>query len=211
MVNTLLVYDDSDADLGDFFKDCYSFTNSVLLKDVDSSVHSIDGRTLSEVSISIKTNALNMNPFIFISYTHGSETELLKNGLSPFVSTNCNHNFFVNSFSYCFACYAGKQLGKVLVENGAKCFVGYSKSVQIQIYFSFKAHFIECATQGIISFFNGKTVLESINDMKNKYTSKIDEFYETDMLTASLFLNNRDAIIYHGDTKLTKSDFILKK
>lgn len=209
MINTLLVYDNNDSVLGDFFEDCSILTQAHLSPKGDFNIDTVSSRALNEVAISIKTNRLNVNPFLFISYSHGSENELLKNGSTPFVSSTKNHTCFVNSFSYCFACSSGKDLGKILVDNGSRCFVGYSKAVFVQLFFNAKQHFVECATHGIKSFIDGKTIHESITEMKNKYTEKIDEFYLSDMLTASLFLHNRDALISHGNTSLKRDDFLL--
>lgn len=209
MINTLLVYDENDTVLGDFFGDCFNSTQTHLSTEKDLFIDSVNSRSLNEASILFKATRLNGKPFLFISYSHGSENELLKNGCTPFVSVTNNHTCFVNSFSYCFACSSGKQLGKTLVENGSKCFIGYNKEVYIQLFFNAKTHFVECATHGIKSFFDGKTIHETIVDMKMKYTEKIDEFYKKDMLTASLFLHNRDAIISHGDTSLKIDSFIV--
>ena len=209
MIKTLLVYDNKDANLGDFFEDCFSNSNTHLAACPDIEIDSINSRALNELTILLKTSSLNNNPFLFISYSHGSENELLQNGYVPYVSETINHTCLKNSFSYCFACHTGKKLGKTLVDNGTKCFIGYNNEVYIQLFFNAKPHFVECATHGLKSFIEGKSIEKTIVDMKEKYTEKIDEFYIKDMLTASLFLHNRDSLVYYGNSSMVIEDFII--
>ena len=207
MVNTLLVCDNNDKELGQFFKKCHSKIESIL----DSSGHqfkpiSIMGNASFEMLVSINAAAINSKPFLFVSYSHGSDNELLQNGVTPFLSTANGIDCLENSFAYCYACKSGSILGKELCENGALCFIGYSQNVQIQIYFGAEDALIECATCGIQSFVEGNTTGYTFKVIKEKYTDCIDAFYLKDMLTASLFMQNRDALVLHGDSELTIND-----
>lgn len=205
MINAILTYDNRDVKLGEFFNLCanktkYSMTEGIYCQEINS-------QSLHELTIKIRTDAVNQNPFLFISFTHGTETELLKGGNIPFLSTTINEKGLTNSLSYCFACHSGKKLGNTLVENGALAFVGYDKEVIVQIFFNALDRFVDCATSGIIYFIGGMNLNESIVKMKEKYTECVDHFYLRDMIIASSFMENRDALVLLGNRELTIEDF----
>ncbi len=207
MINTLLVCDNNDIGLGDFFEKCRIETDRIF----NASKHQfesivVSGNAIFEMVVPINAKSINSNPFLFASYSHGSDSELLKSGITPFLSVDYEVDCLNNSIAYCFACKAGKSLGKVLCENGTLCFIGYTENVTIQKYFGAEDAFIECAVCGIQSFIGGNTTGQMLDSIKEKYTEYIDEFYPKDMLTATLFMKNRDALILHGDSELTIGD-----
>jgi hypothetical protein len=112
-----------------------------------------------------------------------------------------------NSLSYCFACYSGKELGHTLIDNGALAFVGYENEVTIQKFFGAMDSFVECATCGLKYFFSEMSLANSISLMKEKYTDCMDRFYSRDMIIASSFMENRDALVLLGKKDLTIKDF----
>ena len=151
--------------------------------------------------MNIGDQAMNIweNIKIFISYTHGSKTELLVNGLTPFLSSSLNIDYLQQSVTYCFACYAGEELGKLLVDNGTVAFIGYNDKVTVQRFFNAEKYFVECATYGIKSLLNNRSIKETTIDIKEKYNECIDELYLKDFPSASLLMENRDCLIYYGD------------
>ena len=207
MINAILTYDNRDEKLGDFFDLCATKTKDSIADDIN--LYEINSQSLNELTIQFRTETLNQYPFLFISFTHGTETELLKDGAIPFLSVTLNHEKLINSLSYCFACSAGKKLGIFLIENGALGFVGYNKDVTIQIFFDAMSSFVDCATCGIIYFINGMSLADSIALMKVKYTECMDSFYLRDMIIASSFMENRDALVLFGNSELTIKDFII--
>lgn len=200
MINTIIAYDNTDPDLGEFFEKCATKTK----ENTDSSFNivEINSPSLNELNIQLKTDWVNDKAFLFISYSHGSETELLKNGITPFISDSISATCLKNSISYCFACNAGKKLGQSLIDNGAIAFIGFKEEVKIQKFFNAFNSFIDCATSGIIFFFKGDDLSNSIEKMKGKYTDYLDQFYLTDMITASWFMEQRDSLVLLGDKKI---------
>lgn len=205
MINTIIAYDNADPDLGAFFEKCATKTK----ENTDSSFNiiEINSQSLNDLNLQLKADTVNDKAFLFISYTHGSETALLKNGIAPFISDSINVTCLKNSFSYCFACNAGKKLGQALIDNGAIAFVGFNDEVKIQKFFNAFHCFIDCATSGIIFFFNGDDLANSIRKMKAKYTDYLDQFYLKDMLTASWFMEQRDSLVLFGDKNTSILDF----
>lgn len=207
MINLILASDTEDAVLGDFLANCSIETSNMLNGGYSYDVRELNGSNLNDLMLFLTANAFNSNPFLFISYTHGSRTELLRDAMYPILSTTLNKGCLKNSFAYCFACDAGIELGPTLIDDGTLCFIGYDNTVRVQKYFDAPKRLIECATEGLRAFMNGKDCGESFDDMISKYTSTIDEIYQTDTILASLFMHNRDALVIHGDEKLTINNF----
>ncbi len=207
MTNALIVCDNNDSNLGIFFEKCKIKIERLLASlDFDFKSSVISGNAAFELAVPIMANTINSNPFLFVSYTHGSENELLQNGNIPFLSIDINMNSLKNSLAYCYACKAGKILGKELCVNDSLCFIGYKENVTVQMFFGAEDAFIECAVCGIEALVAGNTTGQALNIMKDKYTKCIDDFYSKDMLTATLFMENRDALVLHGNTELTIED-----
>jgi hypothetical protein len=205
MINTLLIYDNLDADLGDFFDQCALYTRNFTNESYN--IIELNNNNLNELNFQLKTSLFNTDNFLCISYTHGSETELLSLARIPFLSEQININAVQNSFAYCFACHAGKQLGYSMVNNGALAFVGFKDELKIQVFFYAFDRFISCATAGIKYFFSGMSIYDSVIKMKNEYTTCIDDFYEIDLIVASCFMEHRDALVILGNPNLQITDF----
>jgi len=208
MINSLLVCDTSDTHIGSFLEKCKIQTLEILnsVKNIFQ-IDEISGKIVFDIIVPLKAKSYNNSSFLFISYTHGSKTELLQNGITPFISDKIETACLKNSFSYCFACKAGSILGKTICNIGALSFIGYNKAINIQKYFGAEDYFIDCAVSGIKAFIEGKTTEDVLKYIKEKYNESIDEFYQKDMLTSSLFMDNRDALVLHGNKKLTINDF----
>lgn len=205
MINTILIYDNLDADLGDFFHQCAFYTRNFTNESYN--IIELSNNNLNELNFQLKTSLINTESFLCISYTHGSETELLSLARIPFLSEQINISSLQNSFAYCFACHAGKKLGHSMVKNGALAFVGFTDELKIQVFFNAYDRFISCATSGIKYFFKGMSIYESVINMKNEYTTCIDDFYEIDLIVASCFMEHRDALVILGNPSLQITDF----
>lgn len=208
MINTLLVCDNNDSVLGDFFGKCKVETEQLIASSgLEIQKIDISGNTAFDVAVPMAANSINSNPFLFVSYTHGSEDELLKSGTVSFLSTNSDGNVLKNSIAYCYACEAGKNFGKEICENGTLCFIGYKDIVAVQKFFGAEDAFIECAVCGIKVLLAGNTTGEAFTAIKEKHTEYIDDFYSRDMLTAMIFMQNRDALVMHGDPEQSLMEY----
>lgn len=205
MINTILIYDNNDEDLGEFFEKCATLTKE--RTDSNFNIAEINSQSLNELTLQIRAESVNEKAFLFVSYTHGSDSELLKSGITPFISESINATSLKNSLSYCFACHAGKKLGHNLIKNGALAFVGFMDELKIQMFFNALNYFVDCATSGIIFFLNGENLGDSIKKMKNKYTECIDQYYIIDIVIASWFMEHRDSLVTIGNTDLKLKDF----
>jgi len=207
MINSIIVSDSNDEILGQFYEKCKLKSEHILKqskKGIKTNI--IPSNAAFDIVLPMQLPNINKDRFIFISYTHGSKTELLQSGSIPFISSSDNENQLKNAFAYCFACEAGNILGKGLCENGTLAFIGYNTNVTVQIYFGALDSFIECATSGLAALVSGMSFKDVYLSMKEKYNDCIDEFYKKDLLTASLFMDNRDALVLHGNGGLTIDD-----
>jgi len=205
MVKTLIVSDTKDSILGGFFESCKQEVDTIL----DSNKFEkkiIDGNKAFEVLLPLKVKNFNSKPFLFVNFSHGIEDKLLQNASNEFLSLTINIECTQNAFVYCYACKAGKVLGKEICNDETLCFIGYEEDVIIQEFFNAKDAFVDCATFGLRSFVNGSTSKQVFNSIKEKHTKYIDEFYIRDMLTASLFMQNRDALCIYGNLNLSITD-----
>ncbi len=208
MINTILTYDNQDENLGDFFDRCATATKEG--SNPDFNIHEINSQALNELNIQLRVNQVNDMPFLFVSFTHGSENKLLKAGKVPFISDTINASCLKNSFAYCFACHAGKKLGNSIIENGAMAFLGFKDELKIQKFFDAFDCFIDCSTSGILFFISGYNLSESVEQMKKRYTDYVDQFYLKDMILASWFMEHRDALVLLGKTDISISDFYIQ-
>ena len=207
MINALVVCDDHDIEVGDFFNKCRTKTGKIFTTfKLQIEKTEVAGNMVFEMVVPMLANNINSKPFLFVSYSHGSENELLKNGTTPFISIDYEVKCLKNSVAFCYACKAGKNLGKELCKNGTLCFIGYDEDVTIQTYFGAEDSFIESATIGVKFFVEGYSTGQTLKLIKDIYTKFIDDFYLKDMLTATLFMHNRDALILHGNSELTIND-----
>lgn len=206
MINSLLVYDNQDEDLGSFFQKCGEEVSKVCELNKNIEIQKISDGVVFSMLVPMRAGEINSKKFIFVSFTHGSETELLQNS-DPFVSINDDKNCLRNSFAYCFACSAGKSLGANLIKEDTLSFIGYKSEISIQTLFNREDLFVECAVAGINAFVKGKTVKESFDITVAKYNTNIDKIYTEDMPTASLLMENRDGLILHGNQNLCIDDF----
>lgn len=202
MIDLILAFDNEDSELGVFFSRCAEIVSDSMTH--DWSCISIPSNSLNEIHLEIRVHQFKGN-FIFASFTHGSDSSLLSSGKS-FIKSSFPRNYLANSFSYCFACHSGKNLGPSLVKNGTLSFIGYSDQVTFVV--GYIEVFASCAVDGLISFKNGATISESLSHKKQKYTDTIDYLYSIDFLAASVLMENRDCLVLHGNGGLSNADFI---
>ena len=202
MIYLIVAFDNEDDKLGIFFSRCAEN----VIKSIDEGWNciSIDSRSLNDVHLKIRTGQFRGN-FIFISFTHGSESTLSASG-SRFLQSPVEPNYLANSFSYCFACKAGKILGRELVEKGTHTFMGYVAEVNFVV--GYVDVFANCAVEGFLQFCNGSNIFESFILKKSKYTEEIDNVYKDNYLVASVLMDNRDCMVLYGKTEMQVNDFI---
>ena len=198
MTNLLLMADDEDADLGDFFRLC-----AEKVREHASSLEQCECKIFP--SNKLRTNIMlhycidtfDSQSFVCGAFMHGNETSLFCGEQD--ILTEEDALKFKNSIVYFCACRTGRKLLKTLVETGgALAAIGYKDAFHVQKVFNMQPVFSDCATSLFKYFFQHDTLEASIRKMKEKYTDAIDSVYCKDPIVASFLLANRDSIVSYG-------------
>jgi len=196
MINTLLVFDEKDKDLGGFFSICKKDLSDFFdIKEISPDI--IDKNSVFEMILPIKIANFNSKNFVFAAFTHGDKSNLLQSGTNPYISTSNNLEIFKDSFFYTFACEAGEVLGTELIKNGCKCFIGYNEKTHI--WNNWKIPFVKTSTYGLKLFFERISTKEILLKMQSCYNEEIDKLYKNDFVIASILMENRDALVMYGE------------
>ena len=122
------------------------------------------------------------NPDIVILNGHGNEYCVLGQDNEELISTSKNSNLLKNSHVYIRACSAGKILGKEIMKNGAKSFIGYNEPfvfyrreefITTPLKDDYAKPFFETSNQVGISLIKGKTAKEANEDSIKLYNKVV--------------------------------------
>jgi hypothetical protein len=213
MINFIIAYDNNDAALGTYFEDCKNQLLGVLREQnglVNDKVREISGNQCNNAHIDMLISQYQLNPFIFIAYSHGNEKALCC-GNNYYVEKDVNAHYFVNSLFYTTACSVGKELGAHLIKNGCLAFVGYKNEIHAYKQNDKKEISKNCDNAGIIAFLSDDiTISEAYMKMKNYYTQQIDRLNDVrDMLFAGDLVKARESLICLGNKDLKKEDLFV--
>ena len=203
MVNSLIVFDENEEKLGYFFKLCREDLDT-FFNDLVFEIDIVSNGVFS-IIIKAKTDNLKQEPFIFSAFTHGDNDSLLQDAHHPYITITDDLSSFDNSFIYAYACKSGDILGQEFINFGSKCFIGYNRT--ISIWNTWMKPFVNTATYGLKLFYNGSTVNDVYNKIKELYNEEIDKLYKNDFVIASILMENRDALVIYGDKNLDINNF----
>lgn len=192
MINTILAIDDRDDVLGGFYTECLADLES--FENDKCSITFIKSNALNDLAISMTVP--QNGRFIFLAYSHGSDSELLARGTTPYISETLNITRFKDSFFYTCSCCTGKRLGQLLINNHCISYIGYSEKFELWDFN--RPPFVECANYGYKLFVQGNNVESIIDQMKAKYDEHIND-YNNDFFGAAHLLANRNALVALGD------------
>lgn len=159
--------DNEDAKLGRFFQSCfdeiretavangfeyYSFLTAELTKDV------------------INQHTSKADEYVFSAFSHGNDNALLC-GKENYVEAGNNVKNFYNSVFYTFACETANGIGKEFCEANVLGYFGYNKPAWV--VFAQEDLFVECATKGLVSYIEGKTLRQCVDDMIATYNNSL--------------------------------------
>ncbi len=198
-MNLLITKDDKDEKLGSFFSLCADFAVSAFNKSAKITLLS-SHELKNDIVLSLKIK--NFDSFNFFAFTHGNENGLIVKEQNY---TDCKNDisyFSLANIVYNFSCLSGVKFGKELVSVGTKCFIGHNKTIYILTNPDFQDYFFEPFKVFISNLAEIKDVDTCIKTTKEKYTEEIDDLYSTDMLSASVLMDNRDSLVCYGDTSV---------
>lgn len=167
MSNIYIAYDNEDERLGHFFESCHDKIREAAVQN-GINFESLPSMYLSKKHINLRTS--QADEYIFSAFSHGTDTSLVC-GQNSYVSTDENVKNFYYSIFYTFACCTANGIGKEFGEAYVLGYFGYNASAWVIP--SYEKIFVECATKGLISFIEGKTLKEAEADMIAEYDKHI--------------------------------------
>lgn len=204
MTNAVVVYDNNDLELGDFFCSCVDSLDELFEKSGINPIK-LGSSEVNTSNLCSYISPINEQKFFFLGFVHGTHDSMLIGETEHFVSLTNNYYLFSNAFIYAFSCYNGADLADTLLENKALVFLGYSDKAWV--IYDYIDEFKECALSGYRHFLNGATIEASHQLMIKDMNEQIDALYEEDFFVASMFMRNRDALIVKGNMELTIDNF----
>ena len=167
MIQILIPYDNEDASRGEYFTASQEdFTSKIA--DLENIVYNLltTQQCLSNTVDTFIAN-LNENSFILIGYLHGNDEELLVSTTS-YINTR-NAYYFANSLFYACSCSAANTLGKELMNNGCKIFLGYNSTIST-VKNETEPIFYHCENAFLVHFVStNSTIQECLGHMYDEY------------------------------------------
>lgn len=206
MINTVIVCDKDDEELGDFFSLCKYHVISAT-QQYQAQIKELHSDDIDIANFSNYLSGINQSNFLFFGFVHGSSTAMMMNYYDQFLSTSNNYYTLTNAFVYAFSCYNGMDLADKLLENKVHTYWGYLDKAWV--CYDFMEDFKDCALSGFDSFVLGNTIECAEKMMTEKINCKIDEIYDVNMFAASLLMKNRDAMVVKGNKQITINAFVI--
>ena len=207
MINTVIVYDDDDENLGDFFSLCKHHVVSTS-RQYKSEIKEINSSNIDVDNLGLSFSEVNQNNFLFFGFIHGSKDSMIMNETDHFISVTNNYYILSNAFVYTFSCHNGSDLADKLLENNVHIYWGYNEKASVCN--NYINEFRNCALCGYDYFISGCSVEIAEKMMYETINDTIDKLANVSSFAASILMDNRDSIIVKGNKSMTMADFILK-
>lgn len=179
--------DNEDTKLGHFFQSCYDKIREV------SIANGLNYTSLMTPDLTkdiINQHTADADEYVFAAFSHGCDTALLC-GKERYVEAGDNVENFYSSVFFTFACQTANGIGKEFDEVYVLGYFGYNKPAWVVP--SKEDVFVECATKGLVSFLEGKTLKQSVEDMVAAYDNALKD---AEMTPAYMFLlKNKQSLV----------------
>lgn len=182
-----IAFDNEDKQLGHFFQSCFDKIREVAVeKGFD--YESLTSANLTKENVNNYTS--EADEYVFSAFSHGTNDSLLC-GKDAYIEANDNVKNFYSSVFYTFACFSANGIGKEFNESYVLGYVGYNN--QAWVVPDYESIFVECATKGLVSFIEGKTLITSVKDLIAEYdkclkNAKMNPIY-------GFLLRNKQALV----------------
>ncbi|MBO7478040.1 MAG: hypothetical protein J6U04_08930 [Salinivirgaceae bacterium] len=193
--------DNEDEKLGHFFQSCHDKIREVAVAN-GFDYMSLMSQHLTKDNVNKHTS--KADEYIFSAFSHGTDDTLVC-GTDAYVKTNENVKNFYSSVFYTFSCDTANGIGQEFKDAYVLGYFGYNSAVWVISSPAFENMFVECATKGLVSYIEGKTLKEAVADLvaeydKNIKNAKINPIY-------SCLLKNKQALV----TIINNSDKTIKE
>ena len=179
--------DNEDKVLGHFFQSCHDKIREVAVeKGFD--YESLTSGNLTKENVNNYTS--EAGEYVFSAFSHGTDDTLLC-GKDVYIQANDNVKNFYSSVFYTFACYSANGIGKEFKESYVLGYVGYNN--QAWVVPAYEDIFVRCATKGLVSYIEGKTLKESVNNLITEYDNSLKNAKMNPIY--GLLLRNKQALV----------------
>ena len=204
MKNIVVIYDDLDENIGGYFKASQEHLSNKLAHLTELNIQTLGTNQCLTNSIDHYTSALNEQPFIFVAYAHGDEGAIWINQ-ERYIHLE-NAYCFGGTVFYACGCLSAKELGKRLLEENCRLFLGYEAKISTLNPES-EPIFQECENAFLTHWITtpAATVQQSLGFMYEKYKKMRKHLeFENDIFSAIVLESNLSAfkILYNEETAL---------
>ena len=161
--------DNEDAKLGHFFQSCFDTIREVA---VANGLEYKSFMTAELTKDMINQHTSNAEEYVFSAFSHGNDSALLC-GDEHYVESGDNVKNFYNSVFYTFACKTANGIGKEFREAYVLGYFGYNKPAWV--VYGQREMFVECATKGLVSYIEGKTLKQCAEDLIAAYDHSLKQ------------------------------------
>ena len=158
-----IVCDNEDENLGHFFQSCHDRIREV------SVANGFDYKSITSESLTkdkINEHTSEADNYVFSAFSHGTDDTLLC-GKEIYIEASDNVKNFYSSVFYTFACNTANGIGKEFENTYVLGYFGYNNSAWVVP--AFEDIFVDCATKGLVSYIEGKTLKEARKDLIAEY------------------------------------------
>lgn len=155
--------DNEDAKLGRFFQSCFDEIRETAVANGFEYKSFLTAELTKDV---INQHTSEADEYVFSAFSHGNDNALLC-GKENYVEAGDNVKNFYSSVFYTFACETANGIGKEFSEAYVLGYFGYNKPAWV--VFAQEDLFVECATKGLVSYIEGKTLRQCAEDMIAAY------------------------------------------
>lgn len=159
--------DNEDAKLGHFFHSCHDTVREAAV------ANGFDYKSFMTTELTkdvINQHTAKAEEYVFSAFSHGDDNALLC-GKEQYVESDDNVKNFYSSVFYTFACLTANGIGKEFSEAYVLGYFGYNKRAWVVP--CQEELFVECATKGLVSYIEGKTLKQCAEDLLAAYTSNL--------------------------------------
>ena len=179
--------DNEDQELGHFFQSCHDKIRDVAVAN-DFQYESLTSQHLTKENINKHTSGAG--DYVFAAFSHANDDAFVCGG-NTYIGGNDNVKNFYSSIFYSFACYTANGIGKEFEKAYVLGYSGYNNEVTVVP--ACEEMFVECATRGLVSYIEGKTLEEAVSDLIAEYDRCLSQA-KVNLIYASL-LKNKQALV----------------
>lgn len=161
--------DNEDAKLGHFFQSCFDTVREAVVANGFNYKPFMTAELTKDV---INQYTSEADEYVFSAFSHGIDNALIC-GEERYVESGDNAKNFYSSVFYTFACKTANGIGKEFSEACVLGYFGYNKPAWV--VYGQEDMFVECATKGLVSFLEGKTLKQCAEDLIATYNSRLEK------------------------------------